>query len=102
MSDVIATIEPTEQGLALAGDLVYKTVPDLVQLGETALTNHSSSEVIINCSEVKRLDSAGVSLLLEWTRFCTENNKSITLVGFPQQARSLIETFKLGELFKLA
>lgn len=95
-----AVIETTEQGLALKGDFVYETVPDLVQVGEAALKDSSASELIINCSEVNRMDSAGVSLLLEWMRVGSESNQSIKLEAFPAQAKSLLETLKLNELFK--
>ena len=100
MTEATATIEVTEQGLALKGDFVYETVPDLVRVGEAGLKKHTANDIIINCSDVNRMDSAGVSLLLEWTRFVSDSNKSIKLEAFPAQAKSLIETLKLNELFK--
>jgi len=81
----------------LSGDLVYSTVPDFVKVGES-LINHSGSQITVDCSAVKRLDSAGLSLFLEWKRQCQAGNKQVSFSALPDQASSLLKTFKLKDL----
>lgn len=81
----------------LSGDLVYSTVADFVKAGESLL-DHSGSQVTVDCSAVKRLDSAGLSLFLEWKRQCQAGDKQVTFTALPDQAASMLETFKLKDL----
>ena len=50
---------------ALAGDLVFGSVAALLPAGESAFGGRSPVEVDLR--QVKRLDSAGLALLLEWS-----------------------------------
>ncbi|MGQ0384598.1 MAG: STAS domain-containing protein [Gammaproteobacteria bacterium] len=49
---------------ALAGDLVFDTVPGLLALGDAAFAASARAEV--DLARIGRIDSAGVALLLEW------------------------------------
>ena len=92
----------TKQGLQLKGDLVYANVSDVVKVGDELLRQHNSDNVVFSCVEINRLDSAGISLFLEWKRLCLQLNKNCQFEGLPQQAVSLIQTYKLNNLLALA
>ena len=102
MSDSFISVTSTQQGLQLKGDLVYANVSEVVKAGGTLLKNHKNDDILVNCADVNRLDSAGISLLLEWKRLCLQLNKKFQLEGLPQQAVSLIKTYKLKGLLDLA
>ncbi len=86
-----------ESMYALSGDLVYSTVPEFVK-SEQALFSLLVNDVVVDCSALKRVDSAGLSLLLEWKRECQKQQKQCSFESLPSQAVSLIETFKLKAL----
>ncbi len=98
MTDTYLSVSTTEQGLQLKGDLVYASVSDLVKAGGTLLQKHQGNEIIVNCSEITRVDSAGISLLLEWKRLCNQINKRFKVEGLPKQAVALIKTYKLNNI----
>jgi len=102
MTDTKLSVSTTEQGLQLKGDLVYASVSDVVKAGGMLLQKHHSNEITVNCANITRVDSAGISLLLEWKRLCNQLNKSFHIKDLPQQAVSLIETYKLKSILDLA
>ncbi len=53
-----------DRSLQVSGDLVFANVTALLAQGETLFAGRD--DVIINLRKVKRSDSAGVALLLEW------------------------------------
>ena len=81
----------------LSGDIVYSTVPAFVQ-AEDDLFAQLEKDVVVDCSALKRVDSAGISLLLEWKRQCQQQQKQCLYQSLPTQAVSLINTFKLQSL----
>ncbi len=92
------TLSDKVQGVyLLSGDLVYSTVPDFVKEGDSLL-DLSLNQIVIDCSAVKRLDSAGLSLFLEWKRQCQAANKQVSFTALPDQATSMLETFMLKDL----
>jgi len=51
-----------------------------------------------DCSEVTRIDSAGIALLIEWKRACDNNNKQFSISNLPEQAKSLVDTYRLKDV----
>lgn len=96
-----ATIIPGEQGLQIKGDLVYATVSDVVSCSTTLLKQFQGESIDIDCSDLNRLDSAGIALLLEWKRWSLHNNKTFKMVGVKEKASSLISTYKLADILGL-
>ena len=89
------TLSDKEQGVyLLSGDLVYSTVPDFVKAGEIFFSQ-AKNKVVIDCSALNRVDSAGLSLLLEWKRQCQKLQKECSYEALPKQAAKLIKAFKL-------
>lgn len=96
-----AEIIPVEQGLHINGDLVYATVSDLVNSSNAMLQQFEGTTINIDCSNLSRLDSAGIALLLEWKRWSLKNNKTFRMVGVKEKATSLISTYKLADILGL-
>ena len=93
----IKAVQKAEGKYALSGDIVYSTVPAFVKTENTFFAQ-LENDVVVDCSALKRVDSAGLSLLLEWKRECQKQQKQCSYESLPSQAVSLIETFKLKSL----
>ena len=93
-----ARILSIEQGLQVEGDLVYATLSDVDKCSSRLLSEYQGESVHIDCTKLNRLDSAGIALLLEWKRWCLQNNKQFKLVGVKEKATSLISTYKLADI----
>lgn len=91
----------TDKGIDLKGSLVYSTISSVLSEGCKLLEKHQTDSVSINLDDVKRIDSAGITLLLEWKRLCDKNNKSFHVVGANEQAISLITTNKMQDILSL-
>lgn len=94
----VSNISATKEGLQLVGDLVFSSVSELLKEGRFLLEAYQKDKVSINCSKVSRIDSAGIALLIEWKRWCYNHNKECQLVEVPEQAQSLIETYRLQKV----
>ncbi len=95
------TVSLLDNGVSLKGDLLYSTVSYVFTQGRAMLENHNAFAIAIDMSEVEKIDSAGIALLLAWKRLCDENNKNYQLKGTSQQATSLINTNNLEAVLNL-
>jgi len=88
--------------MAITGDLVFANVTELVEAGKQHIQESLQSDigdaVEINCSELQRIDSAGIASLLEWQRQCGDADKACRFVGLTEQAESLIQAYRLQTL----
>lgn len=91
-------LESTQNGLKLGGPMVYANASELLEEVIPLLEGLQTNEIKINCEEVIRIDSAGIALLIEWKRWCANNNKQCKIEGLQKQANSLIETYGLQEV----
>lgn len=82
----------------LDGDLTHATVPALF---ETKCPEFNGSTLTIDLSAVRRSDSAGLALLLEWTRQGTERGTHVVLAHIPAQLRSMIKVSGLSGLLTI-
>lgn len=100
---MLSTITKTDQGMALAGKLVFNSVTGLLEQGNQYLAQNLSNNkqggfFSIDCLEVERMDSAGIALLLEWQRQCSNAKNNCRFVGLSEQAESLINAYRLQSL----
>jgi len=96
------SITKTDQGMALTGNLVYANVTELLNQGHQYIEQSLDSnlnEFIIDCKEIQRIDSAGISLLLEWQRKSNKVKKACHFIGVSDQAESLLKAYQLQSLF---
>ncbi len=95
------SVVTTDKGIDLKGSLTYATVSSALSDGCKILASHQADLVSINLADVKRIDSAGITLLLEWKRLCDKNNKNYQVIGAQEQAVSLITTNKMQGVLSL-
>ena len=96
-----STVESTENGLQLRGSLVFANVSELLEQGTSELRvqkNLQTNTLVIDCKGITRIDSAGIALLIEWKRWCKNHKKKCQINGLPNQAKSLIETYRLQQV----
>jgi len=99
MSDVLTLVKLTKTGLQVDGPLTFNTVSTVLKSGKETINKRQGHSLILNLENVERIDSAGISLLLEWKRYSALNNKTFSLEGMQKQVISLIKTYKLQTLF---
>ena len=85
--------------LKLVGDLSFRSVPGLLEtardmIGEVA-------EITVDLAEVRRSDSAGVALLVEWMRDVRRQGKSITYLNIPSQMLAIARVSSLDTVLPL-
>lgn len=86
--------------LAVEGELSFATTPALWD-ESPALFANSPDTIDIDLAAVERTDSAGLALLVAWTRWTRETDKSIRFINAPQQITALAQANKLTELLPM-
>lgn len=72
-----------EEGqLALLGELTFDAVPGLCKDLESLFKR--GPRLCVDLSAVERVDSAGLALLIEWTRLTRASGHSLEFVNAPQ------------------
>ncbi len=85
-------LESQPDGLfLLRGELSFSTVPGLLNEGRHLLleASHAKAGVTIDLQKVTRTDSAGLALLVEWTRSARQQNMTINFLNTPAQMLAL-------------
>ena len=80
--------------IELIGELNHQNVPSLLRKSDDMIVNNDtnqSSNLVINLNAVSRSDSAGVALLIEWTRQAKQFQKHIRFNNIPQQMHEIAE-----------
>lgn len=90
----------TETGLKILGPLQFDTVSSLLSAANKELDGMTLDSIVIDLEKVDRIDSAGVSLLLEWKRQIESKHKTFLIQGMQNQVISLLTTYKLQSLLK--
>lgn len=102
-SKVSSQVIVSEQGMTLSGALVFSSVADLVEQGNQIFKKYrkedqTESIFVIDCKAMERIDSAGIALLIEWQRQCKNHNASCRFEGLSNQAKALIEAYRLQSI----
>ena len=82
---------------ALSGELTMQTVPAVAHDSQ-ALINIMNGDVKINLAKVKRADSAGLALLIDWLRTAQQNKFKLEFEHLPKQ---LTQIAKVSELYEI-
>ena len=101
VTGVDADITANRNGLKLTGALVFSSASSLLEKSKLLLESQiqsSAATVNLDCSEVTRIDSAGIALLIEWKRACNLQRKPFSIINLPKQAKSLVETYRLKDV----
>jgi phospholipid transport system transporter-binding protein len=74
------------------------TIANATQLVEEGRRMFVAERVVVDLKGVTEVDSAGVSLLLEWRRAASGANRQIEFVHLPANLKSLAVLYGVAEL----
>lgn len=80
----------------LSGDLTLSQVPEL--LTAAGDFKELSQPLVLDLSEVQQVDTASLSLLLEFSRRAAVHNKPLSFVNLPENLLSLASLYGLEGL----
>lgn len=84
----------------LGGDLVFETVPGLLAAGDAALASQARAE--LDLKGVRRIDSAGLALLLEWALAARAAGRALGYRNAPPALAALSGLAEVGALLPSA
>lgn len=94
-----AGVSMTEPGvLRLAGVLDYRSGPALRKEGKALILASGEQRLVLDCSQVVKSSSVGLSLLLAFMRDAQAAGKSWELRGMPDDMREIAEVYDLDEV----
>lgn len=85
--------------LRVAGPLTIDTITAVLAESEPLFT---APETVVDLAAVTEVDSAGVSLLLQWQRSARAAGRTISVVNLPASLKSLAELYGVAELIPAA
>ncbi|WP_194718458.1 STAS domain-containing protein [Pseudomonas typographi] len=97
---MLASVEKTGSGLALAGVLDYRTGAHLREQGRQLLASCEQAVVVVDCSAVEKASSVGVSLLLAFTRDAQAVGKQLKVQAMPTDIQQIADVCGIVELFE--
>ena len=84
----------------LEGDVSFRTAETILRESEKLFAAHDSIEV--DLSAVRKTDSAGLALLLEWIRKTSSQGRQIRFAAIPEKIHAIAVTAEIDELLKRA
>ena len=95
-------ITRTSDRLQVSGDVTMATVSAIFKEG---LMHHkeikSNEAFLIDFSQLNKVDSSAVSLMLGWLREAKRNNIKVRFVNVPDNLMSLAELYGVADVFDL-
>lgn len=91
----MAQITQNNDSWHVSGDVVIRTVSSLLNASK-ALS--MSADTTIDFADVTDIDTATISLILEWKRRAAKENHAITFTHFPDNLNSLTQLYGVAEL----
>ena len=92
-----------EGSFALSGQLVFNTVSELLKKSNILIDDAShNNQIVIDCSSLSHMDSAGIALLLDWKQKTAAANKSIGFEKLPKQAKAIIHAARLSHILSVS
>ncbi len=88
--------------IRLSGVLDYQSGPALRRQGQALIRQAKGTRVLVDCSEVERSSSVGLSLLLAFTRDVQKQGDELVITGLPADMRELARVSGLLDVFSLA
>ncbi len=92
-------VEFVDQGdgrFAVRGDLTFRTAGIALEESKELFADHSILQ--IDLSEVKRTDSAGLALLLEWVNWAKNYVREIRFLNVPDEVLSIAQISEVDDL----
>ncbi len=85
---------------AVNGELTFATVPQLWRGSATLFTQ--GGQVEMDLQGVTRADSAGIALLIEWSRGAHQGGGKVSFLNVPAQILAIARVGGLDEVLSLA
>jgi len=95
-----ATVERDGDTHSVRGELDFDSVPDVWEMTEPLLAAESIQR--IDLSGVRRANSAGVALLVEWLRQARSRQRELVFVNLPAQMEAIVRTVDLDGVLPVA
>jgi phospholipid transport system transporter-binding protein len=84
-----AQVTPRTDGvLAVDGALTFDTVPDIYQ-SSVGLVTEGAGPLTVDLATVRKADSAGLALLVEWRQRAGHAGRELRFTNVPEQVKSL-------------
>ncbi len=81
----------------ISGDLTFRTAQTVYEELRRLIKKRRPSEIVLDFSAVKRIDSAGTTILNVLERYTDENSVALTITNMPPEVQRTIELFKFEE-----
>lgn len=88
-------ITRTEGRIQISGNVTIETAKTYFEEG---LKSSPNSNLVIEFSQLEKVDSAAVSLMLAWLREAQRNNVKLRFVSIPDNLSSLAKLYGVAEL----
>jgi anti-sigma B factor antagonist len=83
------------------GDITLRTTPDVRKLLLDLFREKQAMRVIVNLTNVRYIDSAGVASLVEALRISRDMEASFALFALSRAARQVLELTRLTKVFEI-
>lgn len=97
MSDSPVLEEIAPGCIKVEGDLTFATVTALWKASQRLFTS-APTEITIDLSGIRRADSAGLALLVEWFRLARKHQRRLIFTNLPGQLLTMAKTYNLQPL----
>jgi phospholipid transport system transporter-binding protein len=95
-------ITRTADSLQVSGNVNMTNVSLLLKEGLMQQKNHSSDEVLnVDFSQLDKVDSSAVSLMLAWLREAQRNKIKLRFTNVPDNLMSLAKLYGVADLLSL-
>lgn len=99
MTDGAIRVGPAGE-LLLSGVLDHRSGPPLREAGRKLIQDAAGSSLVLDCAEVEKSSSVGLSLLLAFMRDARAAGKGLVVRGLPQDMREIAKVSGLHELLE--
>jgi phospholipid transport system transporter-binding protein len=90
----IAKVTQVDNRWEISGDVLIATANELLTQSQAFAIENTK----IDFTGVTDVDTAAVSLILEWKRRAEKENQSLTFINLPANLTSLIQLYDVAEL----
>ncbi|MHC8316173.1 STAS domain-containing protein [Pseudomonas sp. LB3P31] len=94
-----SAVQINESGeLHLSGTLDYRSGPLLRKQGQALIKSSKAAALVVDCSQVVKSSSVGLSLLLCFMRDAQAAGKALSIRAMPEDMREIAQVSELTEL----
>lgn len=63
---------------------------------------HKGEKITVDLQQVEAVDSAAVSVLLQWSRLAQNNDVQLSFINLPANLRSLVNLYDVAEMLSVS